>query len=99
MPAAVFQTRITDAEFSMHADQILGLTVLVLRISGAAGLIGAVMALAIDYLGANRVDIQATTLQVASPNASSRGRDRLDTAENYAAKGHLLLEVLPEVRP
>ncbi len=82
----------------MHADQILGLTVLVLRISGAAGLIGAVMALAIDYLGANRVDTQATTLQ-ASPNASSRGRDRLDTAENYAAKGHLLLEVLPEVRP
>jgi hypothetical protein len=83
----------------MHADQILGLTVLVLRISGAAGLIGAVMALAIDYLGANRVDTQATTLQIASPNELSPGRDRLDTSGNYAAKGHLLLEVLPEVRP
>jgi hypothetical protein len=83
----------------MHADQILGLTVLVLRISGAAGLIGAVMALAINYVGASRVDTQATTLQIASPNALSPERDRLDTSENYAAKGHLLLEVLPEVRP
>ena len=83
----------------MHADQILGLTVLVLRVSGAAGLIGAVMALAIDHLGGSRLDTQATTLQVASPDASSPGRDRLDTRQNYAAKGHLLLEVLPEVRP
>jgi hypothetical protein len=83
----------------MHADQILGLTVLVLRISGAAGLIGAIMALAIDHLGASRLDIQATTLQIASPNASSSRRDRLDMSENDAAKGHLLLEVLPEARP
>jgi hypothetical protein len=83
----------------MHADQILGLTVLVLRISGAAGLIGAIMALAIDHLGASRLDIQATTLQMPSPNLSSPRRDRLQTSENYAAKGHLLLEVLPEVRP
>jgi hypothetical protein len=83
----------------MHADQILGLTVLVLRISGAAGLIGAIMALAIDHIGASRLDVQATTLQIASPNASSSRRDRLDSSENYAAKGHLLLEVLPEARP
>jgi hypothetical protein len=83
----------------MHADQILGLTVLVLRISGEAGLIGAIMALTIDHLGASRLDIQATTLQIASPNASSPRRDRLDTSENYAAKGHLLLEVLPEATP
>jgi hypothetical protein len=87
----------------MHADQILGLTVLVLRISGAAGLIGAIMAVAIDHLGASRLDVQATTLQIASPNASSSRRDRLDMSldmsENDAAKGHLLLEVLPEARP
>jgi hypothetical protein len=82
----------------MQADQILGLTVLILRISGAAGLIGAVLALTIDHLGASRLDIRATTLQIASPSASPR-RDRLDTAENYAAKGHLLLEVLPKVKP
>jgi hypothetical protein len=83
----------------MHADQILGLTVLILRISGAAGLIGAMIALAVDHLGASRLDLHATTLQIASPTASSPRRDRLDRSENYAAKGPLLLEVLPEVRP
>jgi len=83
----------------MHADQILGLTVLVLRISGAAGLIGAIMALTIDHLGASRLDIHATTLQIPSPHASSPRRDRLDTSENYALKGPLLLEIVPEVRP
>ena len=83
----------------MHADQILGLTVLILRISGAAGLIGAVIALSLDHLGASRADIEPISLQIASPNAPSPRRDRLDTSENYASKGHLLLEVLPEVKP
>jgi hypothetical protein len=83
--------------FAMHADQILGLTVFVLRISGAAGLIGLVIALAIDYLGGNRVDIEPKIMQVASPSESSPRRDRLDMSEAQASKGHLLLEVMPEV--
>jgi hypothetical protein len=82
----------------MHADQVLALTVLVLRISGAAGLIGAVIALTIDFLGANRVPIEASITQTSSPSASALRRDRLDASESYASKGHLLLEIMPETR-
>jgi hypothetical protein len=80
---------------------ILGLTVKILRVCGVAGLVGFLMATAVDYLGANQADIQSTTTKISVPSISpslvmfDQRQDRLDQSRQRAEKADMLVGPMP----
>jgi hypothetical protein len=86
---------------SIDRRYILGLTVMILRVCGVAGLVGFLMATAVGYLGANQADIQSATAKISVPSISpslvmfDHRQDRLDQSRQRAAKADMLVGPMP----
>ena len=84
---------------SINEHYVLQLTIKTLRVCGVAGLIGFLLATAIDQIGANRAVFQAPTTKISVPAvtvaAFDRGQDRSDQSEQQAAKADMLMDSRP----
>jgi hypothetical protein len=86
---------------SINRRFILGLTVKILRVCGAAGLVGLLLATAVGYLGANQADNRASTTEISVLSTSpstvmfDQRQDRLDQSRQRAAKADMLYDPMP----
>jgi hypothetical protein len=84
---------------SINRHYILQLTIKTLRVCGVAGLIGFLLAAAIDQIGANRAVFQAPTTKISVPAVLvatfDRRQDRSDQSEQQTAKADMLGDSRP----
>jgi hypothetical protein len=84
---------------SINKHCILQLTIKTLRVCGVAGLIGFLLATAIDQIGANRAVFQAPTTEISVPAvpvaAFDRRQDRSNRSEQQTAKADMLGDSRP----
>jgi hypothetical protein len=83
---------------SIYEHYVWHLTIKTLRVCGAAGLIGFLLATAIDQIGANRAVLQALTTKISVPEVPvptfDRRQDRADQSEQ-PAKADMLIGLGP----
>jgi hypothetical protein len=86
---------------SINRHYILQLTIKTLRVCGVAGLIGFLLATAIDQIGANRAVIRAPTTKITVPRfpppvaTFDRRQDRSAQSEQQTAKADMLIGSRP----
>ena len=82
---------------SINRHYVLQLTIKTLRVCGVAGLVGFLLATAIDQIGANRAVFQARTTQISVPAVPvatfDRRKDRSDQSEQQTAKSDMLMDL------
>jgi hypothetical protein len=82
---------------SIKRRYVLQLTIKTLRVCGVAGLVGFLLATAIDQIGANRAVFGTTKISVpAVPVVTfDRRQDRSDQSEQQTAKTGMLMDLRP----
>ena len=83
---------------SINRHYVLQLAIKTLRVCGGAGLIGFLLAIAIDQIGANRAVFRATTTKISVPEVPvttfDRRHDRVHS-EQQSAKADMLRDLRP----